>query len=306
MNKTEIMNNISRKIHTAGFKLKKHSPEILAAAGVIGIVTSTVMACRATTKASTILDNAKHDIERIHEVAEDPTLAEEYTEEDNKKDLAIVYAQTGIQLVKLYAPAAVVGVVSIGAMLGSNKILRQRNAALAASYVAVEKSYNSYRERVRERFGDELDKELRYNIKAREYEEKIVNEKGKEKTVKKTIEVMELDEPSDFSRFFDDGCLGWTKDSEYNLSFLKGQQAFLNTRLEMEGYLFLNDVYELLGIPKSKAGQIAGWVHTKENPMKVDFGIYNGNREANRNFVNGYERTILLDFNCCGNILDYL
>ena len=111
-----IMNNLTRSLNKVGFQLKKHSPEILVVAGVAGVVTSAVMACKATTKLSGIIEKAKNDIDAIHDFAEHPENVPEgetYTEEDSKKDLAIVYAQTGIQLIKLYGPAVALGALSI-------------------------------------------------------------------------------------------------------------------------------------------------------------------------------------------------
>ena len=91
-----------------------------------------------------------------------------------------------------------------------------------------------------------------------------------------------------------------------NLSFLKCQQKYANDLLVAHGYLFLNQVYEMLGIPKTKAGQVVGWIYDKKNPQHdnyVDFGIYDLHNERKRDFVNGYERSILLDFNVDGDIL---
>lgn len=314
--KFNLLNNMNRSINKVGMKAKKHSPEILVGAGVVGVVASAVMACRATTKLSEILDETKNTVDIIHsgmengEIVDKSGVAHEYTEEDGKKDLTITYAQTGVKLVKLYAPAIVLGGVSIAAILGGHNILRKRNIALSAAYVAVDKSFKEYRGRVVDRFGKELDKELRYGIKAKEVEEKIVDEKGKEKVVKKTVEVVENPNTySDYARFFDDGCTGWEKDPELNLMFLKKQQAWANDKLKSQGYLFLNDVYDMLGIPRSKAGFVVGWIYDEKNPVGdnfVDFGIYDINRESTRNFVNGYERTILLDFNVDGNIIDMM
>lgn len=308
----DLMKNFSRNFSKMGLQLKKHSPEILVVAGVIGTVTSAVMACKATTKLSNILDESKQSIDVIHNAMEHPeTLPEEYTQEDGKKDLAIVYTQTAVKLAKLYSPAVVLGALSITSILASNNILRKRNVALAAAYTAVDTGFKQYRNRVVERFGEQLDKELRYNIKAKEIEEVVVDGKGKEKKVKKTIEV--VDDPlagySDYARFYDDGCLGWEKDSEYNLMFLKQQQNHANELLRSNGYLFLNDVYDMLGIPRTKAGQCVGWVYDEDNPTGdnfVDFGIYDTNKQSSRDFVNGYERVILLDFNVDGNILDLI
>lgn len=309
MKKFDITTKVTRGLNKAGFQLKKHSPEILIVAGVAGAVTSAVMACKATTKLNDILEESKEQVDKIHEAIEHPeNLPEEYTEEDGKKDLTIVYTQTAVKLLKLYGPSIVLGGLSITAILTSNNIMRKRNIAIAAAYTAVDKSFKDYRGRVVERFGEDLDRELRYNIKKEEVEETIVDEKtGKEKTVKKTIDV--ANEVSEFAKFFDDGCTGWTKDPELNLAFLLKQQAFANDKLKANGYLYLNEVYDMLGIPRTKAGQIVGWIYDEKNPIGdnyVDFGIFDSNKVKNRDFVNGYERTILLDFNVDGNILNLM
>ena len=307
--KKDILNNLTRKINKVGFKIKKHSPEILIVTGVVGTVASAVMACRATTKLSEVIEEQKEQIYQIHDYVETHGYSEKYSEEDSKKDLAIVYTQTAVKLVKLYAPSVILGTLSIGAMLTSNNILRKRNVALAAAYTAIDKSFKNYRNNVVERFGEEVDHELRYNIKAKEFEETIVDENGNETTVKNEVEVVDPNSISDFARFFDDGCNGWTKDPNTNLAYLKNQQRYANDVLKTKGHLFLNEVYDMLGIPRCPAGQVVGWIYDDNNPVGdnfVDFGIYDASKESNRNFVNGYERTILLDFNVDGNIMNLI
>lgn len=303
---------MTRFIGKTKFGVKKHSPEILIVAGVAGIVASTVMACRATTKLSTIIEPSKNDIATIKDIVAHPEKLPEgktYTKKDSQKDLTIVYARTGLQLAKLYAPSVILGALSITCVVSSNQILRKRNAALAAAYATVDSSFKNYRKNVIDRFGEELDKELKYNIKAKEVEETVTDEKGKEKTVKKTVHVADLNGYSEYAKFYDDACDGWQKDAEHNLWFLKQQQNWANEKLRSQGYLFLNDVYDMLGIPRTKAGQIVGWLYRPEDPNHkgdnfVDFGIYDYTKEVNRDFVNGYERTILLDFNVEGPIYD--
>lgn len=310
MSNLAIVNALSNKFARTGLKLKKHSPEILVITGIIGVVSSAVMACKATTKLNGILEETKETIDTIHKYADDESMADRYTQEDTKKDLTITYVQTGLKIAKLYAPAIIIGAASITGILASNNILRKRNVALAAAYAAVDKSFKEYRGRVVERFGKEVDHQLRHNIKVEKIEEIITDpETGKEKKVKKTVEVAGVDGYSDYARFFDDGCKGWVKDSEYNLMFLRAQQQYANDLLVARGHVFLNEVYDMLGIPRTKAGQVVGWVYNKDNPVGdnyVSFGIYDLHRETNRNFVNGYERTILLDFNVDGNILDLI
>lgn len=308
LNKTEIVNNVTRTFHKAAFKLKKHSPEILVVAGVVGVVGSAVMACKATLKVNEINDEAKENIDKIHEAGEKGVTqaGEVYTEEDVKKELAIVYVQTAYKYAKLYAPAVIVGGLSVTAILAGHNITRKRNVALAAGYTAIDKAFKDYRGRVVERFGEALDKELRYNIKTKEVEEIVQNEDGSEAVVKHQIDVADPTLYSDYARFFDDGCTGWTKDPEFNLMFLRDQQRYANDLLKSRGHLFLNEVFDMLGIPRSPMGQVVGWIYDEKNPIGdnfVDFGIYDTHKPKSRDFVNGYERTILLDFNVDGDIM---
>lgn len=306
----EIINSVSYNAHKIGFKIKKASPEIMVVAGVVGVVTSTVMACKATTKVNDILEETRKQVDDVHNVLDSDVITEEeYNNDDAKKDLAIIYTQTGVKLIKLYAPSVIVGALSITGILASHKILKKRNVALTAAYATIDRSFKEYRGRVVERFGKELDRELRYNIKAQEIEEKTVDKDGNETIEKKTISVVDPNMYSDYARIFDNGSMGWTKDPEYNLMFLKLQQNQANDRLRAQGYLFLNDVYDMLGIPRTKAGQIVGWIYDEENPVGdnfVDFGIYDIYNEKACDFVNGRERSIVLDFNVDGNILDMI
>ena len=312
MNKLTIMNKVTQMTKKSGLKVRKHSPEILVISGVVGVVTSAVLACKATTKLDSIMSESKEQVEKIHGYVEENGYTEEYTEQDSKKDLAIVYTQSAFKVGKLYAPSVILGAASIAAILGGHNILRKRNIALATAYTALNTSFKDYRNRVIERFGKELDKELRFNVKTKEFEEKVVDAKGKEKIEKKMTQVTdasEIEGYSPYAKFYDDGCIGWEKDPELNLMFLRRQQDAATERLKSQGYLFLNDVYDMVGIPRTKAGQVVGWIYDEKHPVGdnfVDFGIYDVKKEVNRNFVNGYERTIILDFNVDGPILDMI
>ena len=311
MNKTEIISNLTRTFNRTGLKIKKHSPEILLAAGTVGVVVSGVMACKATLKVNEIVNDAKQQIDTIHSVAADPDMTEKYTAEDSKKDLAIVYTQTAVKMIKLYGPSVGLGVVSLGCMIGSNRILSKRNVALAAAYTAVDKSFKEYRGRVIERFGKQLDKELRYNIKAKEIEEVSKDENGNEVVKKEVVDVIE-DDPNNYSPYsivFDDGNEGWDPDPERTKFFLIQQQNWANERLKAKGHLFLNEVYDMLGARRTKAGAQVGWVYDEKNVVGdnyVDFGIFDTRRSKARDFVNGYEKVIVLDFNVDGYILDLI
>ena len=310
---TEIVSKMTRSLHKVGFKFKKHSPEILVTVGVVGAVASAVMACKATLKVNEIMDETKETIEDIHYCVGKglkTSDGEEYTQEVANKELAITYVQTGWKLVKLYGPSVALGAASIGCMVGSNQILRKRNIALGAAFTAVDKSFKEYRDRLIERFGKDLDRELRFGAKAKQVEETVVDEKGKETTVTKTVEVVDPNVThSIYSAVFCEGNTGWTKNAELNKVFLLQQQNYANDKLRLNGVLTLNEVYDMLGIQRTAYGQLAGWVYTEDSSVGdnfVDFGIFDVSDEKKCDFVNGFERSIILDFNCIGNILDYI
>lgn len=299
-NKTEIMKSVNGVTSKAIMKLKKHSPEILVVAGIAGTVVSAVLACKATTKVAEILDETKGTLDTIHEGMETGAInGQEYTTEDGKKDTVVVYAQTGMKLAKLYGPAIILGTLSITSILASNNILRKRDVALGAAYAAIDKSFKEYRGRVIERFGEQVDTELKYGIKAKKFEEIEVDpETGKEKKVKKTVMVADPNLQSDYAVYFDSKSRNYETNPDYNRMFLKAQQAFANDKLQTRGHLFLNEVLDDLDLPRTPAGQIVGW--TKDGPDGyVNFRIVEVERETEDG---RHEPVLLLDFNVEGNI----
>lgn len=301
MKANEIMSKASGALNKIGFGLKKRSPEILVAVGVVGTVVSAVMACKATTKINTILDETKEQLGKIHEYAGNPDAAEKYNAEDAKKDTAIVYAQTGVKLAKLYAPAVGLGILSISSILASNNILRKRNMAISAALAAATHDFKDYRNRVIERFGKEVDHQLRYNIKAEEIEETVTDEKGKEKKVKKSIEVADPN-ASGYVKYFTRSNPYWEEDSSYVEMFLRSQQNYANDKLKATGHLTLNDVYDMLGFHDSKAGMVVGWIYDLDHPNGDNYVEFDVKKVNLPNEQGGYEEAYAIDFNVDGNI----
>lgn len=321
MKKAEIVKSMNGFLSKTNFQLKKHSPEILVVAGVIGVVTSAVMACKATTKVNKIVEDTKKDIDKVHTATKTgiTKAGETYSAEDSKKDLTLIYVQTGMKFAKLYGPSVILGALSITSILASNNILRKRNVALSAAYAAIDKGFKEYRSRVIERFGEEVDRELKYNLKAKKFDETVIDEEtGKEKKVKKNGFVVSPADISGYARFFEkytqdeDGNSilnpHWESNNEYNLMFIKAQERYANDLLKAKKRVFLNEVYEMLGLPRTKAGQIVGWVYNPENSKGdnyIDFGLYSDNLSYS-DYVNGFDQAILLDFNVDGNIWDLM
>lgn len=301
--KNNMLNKVSNTMNKVTFSCKKHSPEILIGLGIVGTVASTVMACKATTKLSTITEETKEAAQAVHE-ALDREL-EGYSVEDSKKDLTIIYTQAAVKVAKIYAPAVILGTLSLTSIVASNNILRKRNVALAAAYAAVDKSFKEYRGRVVERFGSEVDYELTHNIKAVEITETVVDAKGKEKEVTKTVKVADPNTTSLYSTYFDETTSVYANQNwDYNMTLLKAQQNVCNQLLQSKGIVTLNEVYSAIGMEETKAGMVVGWLYSKDEEKAtgdnyIDFGIgdtYIDNKEG------GCKRVITLDFNVDGNI----
>jgi hypothetical protein len=284
-----IPTGVTQAVGQQALKLNASSPKLLFVGGIGCMVASTVLACRATLKLEDTLEETQDELNAIkaNKVTEDVEIA--------KKDTAVVMAKGGARVLKLYGPAIVVGSVGIGCLTKSHNLLQERNAALMAAYTAVDKAFEKYRLRVVEKYGEDQDQEFRYGTEQVE----IVDEKGKTKIVTRVAD----GEPSMYARFFDQLSTSWSKEPEYNLVFLRCQQNYANDLLKTRGHVFLNEVYDLLGIERTKAGQVVGWVVSDDGDNFIDFGIYDGNDRA-RDFVNGREGSILLDFNVDGIIYD--
>lgn len=303
------MKNIQRIANKIVLGTKQKSPEIFLVTGIIGMIGTCVVACRQTTKLSAIMEKAKEDKKNVDailngevEVPEDMS----YTEEDAKKDLKTIKVRTAFEIGKLYLPAVVTGVASVLSLLNSHRILVGRNAALAAAYASLNDIFKDYRKRVVDKYGIEEDRNLRYGVETNEVEKTVIDketgELKKDKIKEKTAQL----KPSDYARFFDESNRYWSKSPFANLTFLKQVMNEENDKLRSRGYLFLNEVYDDLGFMPTKMGQVLGWIYdSSENAPGdgfVDFGIYDIHNREKRRFVNGDERSILLDFNFDGDI----
>lgn len=303
-------------LHTLTFKAQKYNTELLIGSGIVLGISATLSACRATTKASKLIEQSKEDLATIQELKESEKY-EDYTEEDAKKDTVIVYKNLTIDIVRLYFPAVLLSGLSIATILTAYNLIKKRNIALGAAYATIDKAYKDYRRRVVDKYGEDVDREMRHGLKPAKFEEKVVDEEtGKEKKVKKNGFVVNPSDVSGYARFFEkyttdeDGNVkineNWKPNNEMNIFCLKTIERYANDLLKIKKRVFLNEVYEMLDLPKSQAGQVVGWVYDEENPKGdnyIDFGLYSDNLSYS-DYINGFEPAILLDFNVDGYILD--
>ena len=275
--KNNMLKKLSTKLGKVGLVIKKHEPEILVVAGAVGAVTSTVLACKATLKVSEVLSEHKETIDTIHETAAREDVKEKYTAEDEKKDVRIVYTQTALKIAKEYAPAVILGGLSLGMMFASNNMLKKRSAALAAAYTTLDKSFKEYRGRVAERFGSEVEQEIRLGTKEETITETEVDpETGKEKKVKKKVQVADPNLTSDYAMYFNEQTSAYYDDCyDYNLSMLRAKESYWTVLLHQRGYVTLNEVLQDIGIEGNKAGMVVGWFYDKKNDHSDNYISFN-------------------------------
>lgn len=296
-----IPNAVTVKFARQLLTVKKHSPAIMFGAGVATAVVATVKACQATLKVDEVLKQAeksKHQMQALH--AAQP---HSYTESDLQRDQRILKVHTARDFTKLYALPVGLGVASIGLLTGAHVVLTKRNVALAAAYAGLERVFHEYRSRVRNELGDEKDREFRYGVKYKEIVEET--EQGHEvHTVKRAgLEGRE----SMYARLFDQSNPNWDPRDEYNRTFLWMQQCFANNRLQAKGHVMLNDVYDDLGLPRTTAGAVVGWVKggnglTTSGDGYIDFGIFDPESQEIIEFMRGDDGALWLDFNVDGEV----
>lgn len=268
--------------------VQKHSPQILFYGGLVGAVTSTVLACKATLKLNDVLDDIEYDVSDVKRHRDEDTT-------DYYKDLVYIYAKGAYRVSRLYGPAFVVGSLSVSALTGSHITLTRRNAGLTAAYAATNQAFDEYRERVKEALGEEKERDIKHAIEIQTVED----ENGKK------IKLMTADPNkwSMYARFFEESNVNWKPTAELNRIFIQAQQNYCNHLLHARGHVFLNEVYDMLGLERCKAGQMVGWVANQGGDNYIDFGMFEA---TNADFINGYEKNIILDFNVDGVVIDQI
>lgn len=266
------------------FLARKHSPVILFGTGVAGAIGATVLACRATLKLSDVLDEANEKLEKL-ELAE----SESFTPEFKSKAKAAVRVKAGMDIVKLYGPALILGAGSIASLTGSHYIMSKRQAGLMAAYAGLDRMYKEYQDRVRAELGEEKEEHLRHGFTS----EKFVNDEGK-----KVSHVKINPSENAIGKWWGrDSSQEWTNNPQTNFYVLKAKQNYANDLLSHQGHVFLNEVYDLLGLKRTPEGSVLGWRLGGDGKNYIDFGIFNEASESVMSFRTGAENSVWLNFN---------
>ena len=305
----KFISKIGEQFLKLGGKLDYHSPKIFIIGGIASGVVTVVMACIATTKVDPVIKKTKDSLLVIHEKQENPPTEKGedgtdiivYSEKDAQKELLVTYTKAGWELAKLYLPSIGVGCLSIVSILAGSHMLHRRNVALVAAYTTIDQSFKEYRNRILAKYGAEAENEIRNGLIPKLVTDIVTDENGKQKKEKRTIYVAGKT-LSDYARYFDsETSEAWESNMDFNEFFLAGQQSVANDKLRANKILYLNEVYDSLGIKRCLAGQHVGWIYNPElgKDNYVDFNIQKVYRETDNGAL---EEVIILDFNVDGVI----
>lgn len=283
---------VTRLGYRSLLKLNASSPTILVVSGVVGLGATAVLAARATRKIDPILDKHKQVRAEIGYIGKN---------REQQKDLVTLYAATGFELAKLYGPAIFVGSASAIAVLGGHNILRQRQIATLAAYSGLFEQFQAYRGRVARTLGEDVERGL-YEGAHGEYVEDP-NHPGEYKMLPKFDPKLN---PDHYLRpWFDERNPNWKTNPQANFLFLKGVQQHMNNKLQLQGHLFLNEVFDALAMDRQPEGAVAGWIwDTREGDNYVDLGFMSGLDPDTVAFREGRANTVRLNFNIDGTIWD--
>lgn len=313
-----IKETVVRTTSMSLLKIRKYAPEILTVGALVSGGAAIITSIKQTTTVKPCFkewdeyqNTVKEYDEKVKFVREDfekhkddpgypikELPEDEYTEFLRLHDRVTAGTKTAISIINHYALPLAFTAISGACILGLYNVWRARYTAVVAAYTGLQTLYENYKQTVREKYGEAAEKDCTALAVDRQRESKFNHETG---TIERTYA-----NASQYARIFDESSVFWKRDAGANFAFLQRQQSLANNLLKINGSLFLNEVYDMLGFPRTKAGSIVGWVHEPGRQQEVDFGFWRLDDERSRAFINGWENSVLLDFNVDGLIYDLI
>jgi hypothetical protein len=316
MNLRSLKKLAGPRVGLATLTVKKYSPELMVASGLGSGLLAAILLARAHKKSEEQFSNVFEQLDAIRDAIEENNfLVEEAEATDQElpegahiiekteevKTLIPLYLTFVKQAAVLYGPSILLGLLSVGMIVGSHGILKRRNQALFSTIVVLERGFNVYRERVRKELGEDGDNRFLYGLESRKETIITTDKDGKKKKKRVTKDVLsEGLSPLMYQRNFDSTNLNWKNSERTNHFWLGVVQGMMNDQLEAEGYVILNDVYKALGIDKTPEGAVVGWSLAADGDDFIDFGVekpWNDYRP---------DGSIRLDFNVNGSVYEYI
>ncbi len=296
--KNIIPKRVTRLSSRSVLKLRKKSPTILVVAGTVGLIATAVAAAKAAPKAAVVVADHKTQRDLIGDIPKKGAVAKD-VRKDAQVQVLNLYYNTGFELTKVYGPALVLGTLSAGSILYGHKILHGRHVASMAAYSGLAEQLAAYRGRVRQTLGEKAEKEI-FNGAHGEYVEDP-NHPGEYK-----LQPVYTDgdpTPNSTQVWFDDRNAYFKLDPEINMMHLNAVQMHMNQLLQVRGHLYLNEVKDALGMPRTAEGQVLGWVlGAGTGDDFVDFGHTSNTDPDTIEFREKQRPDVRLNFNVDGQV----
>lgn len=224
--------NVSKFFKDAGMVLTKHTPEILTGIGIAGMVTSTILAVKATPKAMRLIE-----------------------EKQNNQEQPLTKSEKFKTCWKCYIPTAVTAASSIACLVGASTVHLKRNTALLTAYKLSETALIEYKDKVVETIGEKKEKAIKDSLAKDRIEQNPVTKS--EVIVTGGGETLCYDYYS--GRYF-----------KSDIERIRGAVNDINREIGNSGYASLNDFYSLIGLSDNEVGNIVGW-NTDMRKLEVHF-----------------------------------
>lgn len=297
--KFQIPTALSTRLARTALVAQKQNPKVLFYGGLVLMSGTVVSACRGTMRLESTLDDIRQDradLDRIEEV-----FPGKYTNREIQSMNLHLTIRGLARVAKLYLPSIALGVAAVGCLTSSHNQLTRRNAGLSAALAATERALDSYRNRVRESYGEEKELDLWRGTKTENVP--VLDDEGRETKSRRKIKTGGGHSP--YARIWGkDTTDEWDPEESYNFAKLRHVQQWGTMQLERKGHLFLNEIFDELGLSRTSAGAVVGWLSKDEGGTDgfVDLGVMNRQDGEFLDFVTGREEHVMLDFNVDGEI----
>ena len=293
---------LTRGFGKASLVVSKHAPAVLTAIGVAAFTTSTALAVK---ESFTLTGEVYDDLLEISELKETPEPSEKEAQQELAARRAKTYGRFVLKVAKHYRPALIAGAIGTVSVVSAHRLSAKRIAGLTMAVAAADESLRKYKNAIEKAFGAEAVQEALSKSREAILSEAVkVDEDGNESV--DDASVLDQYGMSQYAVVFDENASLWEPNEDFDIMMLNAQEKYLNNKLMCDGYVLLNDAYTTLGLPKTSAGAVVGWVYKGgEGDGYISFGDFESCNVRHYDAARGREVTdFFLDFNVDGVIWD--
>lgn len=295
--------SISTAFYTGVARISKHAPTILSITASAGVIATGYLAWKAGTRFE---DVEGRDWDRRKECLRNAdTIPDEDVPKIERKNRILFILDT----VRTVAPAAIVGAATITMIYFSNSISKKRLAAMGAAYATLQTAFDGYKRTMVEALGKEsIDKILKPKLPnvGKSAEEILSSDNKSDAANVSDAVVNSLKALSPYARIIaEESSTCWDPNEDYTSQNLAAVQLWANRRLERKGHLFLNEVFDQLGLSRTREGAVVGWLKNGEGDNYVSFGDFDASiyRVPSDDYTR-VDSNFIVDFNVDGVIWD--